>query len=650
MRCQRWFCGRACLAVLLAGVVSCETCAPEDPRPPEQCLAASASAQGPWFSDMTDQLGLGDDGLAVNANLVASADIDGDHWPDLLVSRNVQGLRDAASAPAFHQRLLRNRRGQGFEDVTFSSGFTDTRDGAQGRASQWALFLDMDNDGDQDAFSASFFGYGTVDTGDRSEILRNRGDGTFELGPQNIFSADPQYDAVISATVLDTDRDGFLDLFVGHHYARYGYLATAGQDSLYRGLGQGGFDDVTAAAGLSTRAVNALSLANGTNHRPTWGVSSCDVDGDGRQDLLVSSYGRQFNLLWHDRGDGTFEDLAQGAGFAADDQQDYSRNDYYRCHCRNYGTTCSPMPPRPRITCPSTDPWEEGLDDQPSRLGGNSVLSSCGDLDHDGDLDLLQVELRHWTFEFDSDRTELLYNDGVGAGGRYTRPGNDTTGLTRVHATTAWNEGDLGGALFDFDHDGRLDAVITSSDYPDTTSLLWRQGEDGRFVNVTAESGLQWPRAHGISLVDLDRDGDLDVVLGTSMARWYADEIPPRPARGALRVFRNDVGQDVNRLLIDLEGGPGMNRDAIGARVIVRAGDDLYLREAQSSHGLAGQQFDKMLIIGVGPHCTVDSVEVRWPDAAGTTTTYSDVRANYVLRIHSADGLRYQDLDAYAKR
>jgi hypothetical protein len=643
---------RALLACALGALTGCEACAPppDDGPPPEQCLGSGDPGPAPWFVDATDGLGLGDSGLAVDGNLVASADIDGDHWPDLLVSRNVQGLRDAVSAPAYHLRLLRNARGQGFEDVTFSSGFTATRDGGQGRAAQWGLFLDLDNDGDQDAFSATFRGYGTADTGDRSEILRNRGDGTFELGPQNLFSSDPQYDAVISATVLDANRDGWLDLFVGHHYARYGYLNTAGQDSLYHGMGQGSFEDVTDAAGLTTRPVTALSLASGTNHRPTWGVSTCDVDGDGRQDLLVSAYGRQFNLLWRDRGDGTYEDIAQPTGFAADEGLDYSRNDYYRCHCHAYGTTCDPAPPQPRITCPSTDPWTPGLDDQPSRLGGNSVLSSCGDLDHDGDLDLLQVELRHWTFEFDSDSTELLFNEGVGSGGAFSRSGNEVTGLTRAHASTDWNEGDLGGALFDFDHDGRLDALVTSSDYPDTTSLLWRHGDDGRFSNVTADSGLLWHRAHGLSLVDYDRDGDLDVVMGTSLARWAASDRPPRPARGAVRVFRNEVGQSVNRLLLDLDGGPDMNRDALGARITVRAGSDLYVREVVSSHGLAGQQFDYLQIIGVGPHCTVDQVEVRWPDAAGTVTTHADVRANYVLRLHPVDGLRYQTLEEYAPR
>ena len=598
--------------------------------PPEICNSRPDLGDGPWFTEVTDELGLGIDGLDIQGAAVATADIDGDRWPDLYLSKSVSGSRDDPDEPAYHQRLLRNEGGTSFADTTFSSGFTDTRDGAQGRSALWSIFGDVDNDGDQDAFSATFFGYDSVEIGDRSEVLLNDGAGNFTLGPEGDFSADPTYDAVSAATMFDHDHDGTLDLFVGHYYARYGYLDTAGQDSLYEGDGEGGFDDVTADAGMETESTTTVSAMNdGLNHRPSWGASACDIDGDGWTDILSDAYGRQFNMLWHAGGDGTYEDIGRDVGFASDDNEDYSDNYMYE-----------------------TGQWNDGFDDQPFRNGGNSAASICGDLDNDGDLDLLQIELRHEWAGQSSDMTELLYNDGVGDGGEFQRPGTEATGLQRDHDVPwneSWNEGDLGGTLFDFDMDGQLDALITSSDYPYTWSLLWRQKNDGTFKDETDDSGLQLDRAHGVALVDYDRDGDHDVLMGTSAMRWSSDDDPPYPGAVYAHLFRNDIGQDGNRLMIHLEGGGdgGANRDAFGARIVATAGDDTYVREVVGGHALTGQQNDPLQIIGTEDHCTVDRLEIRWPDGSGSVEVFEPVRANYVLVIRQGQGIEYLSLDEY---
>lgn len=634
---------------------------PEENLPPPICQQAPALTEGPYFTEVTADLGLDPSGLDLQGSLASTGDIDGDHWPDLLVSRGVIGARDDPESPAYNVRLLRNRQGVGFEDVTFTSGITTTRDGQQGRAVQFMLFGDLDNDGDQDIFSSNFVGYETPDTGDRSEILLNQGYGTFELGPSTRFSDDPAYDAVHGAAMLDYDHDGILDLFVGHHYARFGYLTTAGQDGMFKGDGYGGFTDVTQAAQLGTVVGDLeLYLQNGVNHRPTWGVTACDVDGDTWPELMVSSYGRAYNMLWHARGDGTYRDIARDVGFASDANEDYSDSEFYRCYCHN-GGTCAPMPPAPTIQCGNY--WTPGSDDQPYRLGGNSVTTACGDLDNDGDMDLLQMELRHWHIGGSSDMTELLYNEGLEEGG-LVRPGNDATGLTRVHMR-GWNEGDLGGGLFDFDSDGRLDVLVPSSDYPGTYAELWHQQPDGTFRNVSQEGGLLQHRAHGLSLLDYDRDGDYDVVMGTSMSRWTAEDTPPRPPAPYVHLYRNDVGHQGNRLMLDLEGAvrgddaaanraPGAsgqaNRSAIGARIVVRAGDDIYMREVIGGHGLSGQQHDLFQIIGVGDHCTVDRLEIHWPDAQRSVQVFEPVRANYVLRVVQGSAIEYLTLDEYLGR
>ena len=131
-----------------------------------------------------------------------------------------------------------------------------------------------------------------------------------------------------SAAFTDYDRDGTLDLFVGFQYRRYGYLDSALQDRMYDGAADGTFTDVTDAAQLTTYVG---TYDERTNHRPTDGTTACDVDGDGDDDLLASTYGRQFNMLWENLGDGTFRDVAEEVGFDGDDNLDYSDSEAYRC-------------------------------------------------------------------------------------------------------------------------------------------------------------------------------------------------------------------------------------------------------------------------------------------------------------------------------
>ena len=640
------------VAILLYSACPADPEPPVSVPPPEICQGLVTLGSEPYFSDDSEALGLGGADLDAQGNLLASADIDGDRWPDLFLSKGLRGERDDPDNPAYNVRLLRNLHGQGFADITFASGLTQTRDGAQGRAMQFALFADFNDDGLVDVYSANFLGDDTFDTGDRSEILINQGpglqgQGQFAFGPQNFYSDSFNSDPVVSATNLDYDHDGLIDLFIGHHYGSYGILSSCQEDKLLHNIGFGALDDVTDAVGLATvPAILTADMMAGRNHRPTWGVSACDLDGDSWPELLVSSYGRQGNLLWRADGQGGYSDQSVATGFAADDNLDYSDNEFYRCYCHSFGGQCDPMPPAPSISC-DADYWTAGVDDQPYRLGGNSSNTLCGDLDNDGDLYLLQVELAHWHIGQSSDKTELLYNEGLDQGG-LRRPGNAVTGLTRTHSA-GWNEGDLGGALFDFDNDGRLDVLIASSDYPDTHSILWHQQQDGSFVDVTLASGLNHARAHGLSLIDFDRDGDLDVVMGTSMQRWHSTDVPPRPDRAAVHLYRNMVGQDGNRLIIDIQGaGKGAaNRLAIGARVVVTAGSDTYVREQQGGHGLSGQQNDALMILGVGEHCSVDAVEVHWPDAAQSVTRFADVRANYVLIVRQGQDLQYQTLAEY---
>ena len=607
------------------------------------------SGNGPYamaFTDVTADLQLDPDNLRATATILTIVDIDGDHWPDVFLSK-ASSEREDPDEPVGRYRLLRNTGGAGFEEVTFDSGLFVARDGTEGRATSFIIWADVDNDGDKDAFSmVNESSEAAATLLDHTSIFLNDGTGHFDIGPEQSFTSG-QYDPISGAAFLDYNLDGLLDVFTGHWYGTYGVFNSTVQDSLFAGNGLGEFSDVTNAAGLTTFGFTLTNADEGTNHKPTWGVTACDVDGDGWSDLMTSSYGRQFNAFYRNTG-GSYEDLTFTSGHGSDGNEDYSDDQNFLCYCEDNPTVsdCAGVP-SPMIDCSSAG-WTPGVSDQPWRLGGNSSNSVCGDVDNDGDMDILAVELRHWHIGGASDMTELLINDGFPAV-PLQRPGNEVTGLVRDHAS-GWNEGDLGALMADFDNDGRLDVFIASSDYPDTYSLLYQQQADGAFSEVGSGAHARIHRSHGLGLIDYDRDGDYDLIVGTSMTRWSATDSPPAPEDTFAYVLRNDTGQNANKVMIHLRGSGvagGANRDAVGARITVSAGGDTFMREVQGGYGLNGFQRDDLIIMGIGANCIVDSVTVRWPNATLDEVVYTPVLPNYVLVIEEGQEVVHQSLEEY---
>jgi len=613
----------------LDGEVLLDAGDPEPEPPPVICKAAPFPEVR--FVRATDRWGIGRDGLAVDGIRVMLADLDGDGYPDLIVHGSSHLREDRLAAPLRRLRwVLLNRPaadGTGlrrFVDATTSSGYQTTRDAGEGRACSLAVAGDVDNDGDLDLFSGVYTeSLAADDPGDRSEVLLNRGDGTFVLGPAGA-AAGPGPRATTAAAFLDFDRDGLLDLFVGGFYGT--------QDELYRGLGEGRFQQVTHQVGLTATSGGELT---GTNARPTYGVTACDVDDDGDADLLVSAYGRQWNQLWLNE-DGSFREVGQQVGFAGDALRDYSDDEFYHCYCAT-SRTCSAA--TPRISCTGGGwSWTPGVDDHPFRLNGNSFTTVCGDLDGDERPDLLTAEIRHWHSGTSSDPTEILFNLPEGAAGfRFDRPGNLLTGLHRPWRAADWNEGDITASFADFDGDGQLDVFVGSSDHPGTRAFLWRQQSPGFFKELAESSGLSHPWAVGHAWGDLDGDGDLDLVIASSVVRggpWASPEV---------HVYENQGAESKNWLRVALVGGGAgrANRSAIGARVTLAAGVRRQQREVAGGYGHFGLQHDLTLHFGLGSVCAVDSLTVRWPDRAGTVEVFRDVRANYRIEIRQGEGLRY---------
>jgi hypothetical protein len=474
-----------------------------------------------------------------------------------------------------------------FTDVTAESGI-DARGYGMG-----AAVGDVDNDGRPDLFLAN---YGA------DQLWLNQGPDaqgrvTFRDGTAKAGTSDPLWS--VSASFLDYDRDGLLDLFVVNYvdfplarnpacYAvssRRDYCGPADfpgvPDRLYRNRGKDAagavvFEDVTARAGIDAGDSRGAGRAG-----PGLGVVAFDADGDGWTDLYVADDGTP-NRLWLNRRDGTFRDEAPLAGAAVN----------------RAGRAEASM----------------GVD--------------AGDFDADGDEDLF---LAHLTGE-----TNTLYvNDGTGLF-------EDRSVETGVAQGSVPSTG-FGTAWLDCDNDGWLDLFIANGavriqesqvragdPYPlSQTDQLYRNlGRDAagrvRFAEVTAEAGavFRLPAVgRGAAFGDVDDDGDTDVVVFNN--------------NGPVRLLLNQAGSRrpwVGLHLLDRHG-----RDALGARVeIHRPGAPTLVRRARADGSYASAN-DPRVLAGLGDHPQVSSVTVRWPD--GTTESFPAPRLRTYTTLGQGTGI-----------
>jgi hypothetical protein len=601
----------------------------EAPPPDPKCKAPGPLPTGAWFTDITAESDLGD----VDGNIrIVAADVDGDGLPDLLV-HGVLSARDTAAAPK--KRLFLNRGAGHFEDATATSGLVDSRDGAgTGRLANLAVFADVDNDGDLDFFNGAYIDENTdavAAAKDRSEILLNDGKGRFTFAPRSKPSSKAL--PTSSASFNDYDRDGLIDIFVGTFYDG----SEGGGSYLYKGRGDSTFADVSEASKVLRPATNGdvPKFLAGENRKPAYGVTACDIDDDGDPDFIVSGYGRSFNELWRN-DNGVFTEIGHDTPFSADDDVAYRDNEFYRCWCSKNAGKCTPEESMPKVDC-TNSAWTPGVDDKPARNAGNTFTTVCADLDNDGDLDLVNAEIHHWHIGQASDSSQIIRNDLSGGTPTFVRIPNDDKSLLQPHTITDWNEGNITAGAFDIDNDGKKDIYLTSTDYPDTWGLVYHQKADGRFENVTDTAGAKVYHAVAYTSVDIDGDGDLDLVVMTSLARCSGDK--KCPAKNTIKVFRNDVGSERNFVQLRLHGkGEGFsNAAAIGAKVTVVSGGVRQVQEVSGGYGHFGVQNDTMLTFGLGATCTIDSIEVRWPNATNTVQKLAGVVANYVVDVTEGD-------------
>ena len=517
------------------------------------------------------------------------------------------------------------------------------RDGdPAGRLASLITFGDVNDDGAPDAFvdQQDYPPTGVTPIRDGPDIVLNDGTGHFALtaDPQIVGPSRP---LVVGSFFFDQNLDGNLDVAIGYWWVQPPFTMPFGQHpQVFRGDGAGGFTEVTHDIGMNLLYTTA-SIAAGTNARPLFGITMCDVNGDGRMDIVGSAYGRMFNELFVSDGDMFTED-ARARGVASDPREDYSDDESYRCYCLSHTADAycmGALPPTSRAICTGfgrTDGrgWTPGVSDQPYNLGGNTFSYVCEDFDNDGDFDLYESNIKHPDVGSASDPSELLVNDGTG---HFTRPGRDTMGLTPPVDLRRIDEGGQQTAAWDFDDDGHMDVLLAGSPYPMNRGWLFHQQATGtlQFEYVGDDSGFHHACPSGMALADFDHDGDEDVIVGTYGCN---DEYPmeaPQPTR-----FYENVSTDANWLSIRLvgQGGAGhASTSALGARVRVTAGGVTQSRLVFGSWGQGAMSREQVAFFGLGDRCDVETVEVRWPNADLTVQTFTGVLANQRVELREGD-------------
>jgi len=534
------------------------------------------------FTDVTDQAGIqyqqlnGKRTNQLPEDMGSGAswvDYDQDGWQDLYIvnfAGNLEMTDEQLKQSDVHCQLYHNNHDGTFTEVSKQAGL-DYR--GRVMASAWG---DYNNDGWPDVFLSN---YG------ENVFFKNNGDGTFtnitretELGGKKGFWA--------GASWSDYDRDGYLDLYVTG-YVKYKKLPEDAQakqytmdqpaninpssfeperNLLYHNNGDGTFSEVAVKTGV----VNA----NGRSLSATW----CDFDNDNWPDLYISNDVSD-NVLYHNSGNGTFEDISH-SGRVAD----------YR----------------------------------------GAMGLATGDWDGDQDMDLF---ITHWIAQENGLYNNLLdqvkSNDHIIPSLLHFIDESARFGLGQVALDyIGW-----GTSFFDYDNDGRVDLFLANGstfqqkDNPDllipmNDQLFWNRNMDSGFYDVSKVSGPYFKEkkvGRGVAFGDYDNDGDMDLFIVNNA--------------GPGILLRNDNSLGRHWLEVALTGTKS-NHSAIGTHLRIVTGEKVQIRQVGSQSSYLSQN-SLVQHIGIGNHSRVDSLIINWP--SGIRQQFLDVTPDQRLVITEKD-------------
>ncbi|MCB9795731.1 MAG: CRTAC1 family protein [Alphaproteobacteria bacterium] len=434
-------------------------------------------------------------------------------------------------------RLYENEGGS-FLDVTVEAGLSG-HSGSSG-----GVWGDYDNDGCLDliGFAESYTASET--------LLHSNCDGTFtdvteaaglsDVQSYNLCNGDASRDRTPTpaAAWFDLDNDGYLDLAFANFICWDNY--TYYDDTFFLNNGDGSFTEISGERGFSTYSL------------PGRGVAPIDADQDGDVDLFINNYVLIRNLFYENNGDGTVSEVSNANGTS-------------------------------------------GHRDRDSGYYGHTIGAAFGDLDNDGDFDLISANLAHPRFWNFSNKTQVLLNDGAG---QFTDLAEDWEDPHANVSGLRYQETYSVPVLADFDSDGNLDLSISAVYDGRPTDFYWGRG-DGRFELDAHYGYIPVDNGWGMAVADYDNDGDMDLA-----------------ARGKLMRNQWPQGEFVQVRAI---GNVDSNWGAYGATVRAFVGSQTFVRHVQGGSG-QGNQDSATLHFGLGSQTEVDAFEVDFP--GGGTVRY----------------------------
>jgi enediyne biosynthesis protein E4 len=518
-------------------------------------------------------------------------------------------------------RLLGNSFCQ-MEDPPY---FTDATDVAgleiAGQGQHRTGWADVDGDGMQDII------FTRLSQTDPATVVyyHNNGDGTF-TDKSSDSGLDQAMYAAMSAFV-DYDNDGDQDLFALVQVApdpgdddddttdgsADGAKADHGyRNQLLKNDGSGNFTLVTETTGLEL-PVGFSSAGFG------------DLDRDGQLDLYIGAWLLEYpyspsfpDRLFLSNGDDTFEDISEASGIWDEEAApcygvtwvDFNDDGWYDIFVSNYGRVNNFLWENNGNGTFTNVAKSVGLNrpKAPFSSAGNTFGADFGDWNNDGYFDAFMSDIAHPRYQPGSGQSSINLNDGP--------PDFDFTWMNEELGYHT-DEGDVGPSFVDFNNDGRLDLYISSL-YGGHFSRLYEQQADGTMLDATYWAGVETHDSTGNAWGDYDGDGDMDLLSAF------------RANGGGVTVFRND-GDYGNKWVEFKLVGETSNRDAIGAKVTVTAGDLVQHRYVQGPRGQYSAMPMKVQHFGLGAEAVIDTVEVRWPTGETETWTGLDAEAIYVL-------------------
>jgi hypothetical protein len=491
--------------------------------------------------------------------------------------------------------------------------------------------------------------------------------------------------------VIDFDNDGWPDLFFANG-ADLAHGKRSPGNALYRNLGNGRFEDVTAKAGVAGNGMFAT------------GVTVGDYDNDGFLDIYVTGYGG--NQLFHNNGDGTFTDVTAKAGVGGSGWSssaawlDYDRDGYLDLFVARYvdydirhAPYCGYQKPGYRMYC---DPQQfdgtpallyhnnrDGTFTEVSRKAGvanpagKGLGVAIGDIDGDGwpDIFVANDGVRNFLYRNKGDGTfdDITYGAGVGfdmngktlngMGAEIADLDGDGlpdiffTAFSRQYNPLYRNLGKLlfedatgkaglptsvetlgfGTKVFDFDNDGNPDIYVTNGHVTDNVELY-----DPRLSY--RQTDLLYRNMGGGHFRDVSAESGpafriQHVGRGAAVADFDNDgdlDIVVTDAGGRPMLLRNDGGNRNHWIAIRARGRES-NRFGIGCKVRLTSDRRAQLREI-NPYGSYLSTSDVRLFFGLGSETAISRLEIEWP--SGKKQTIENAHANQVLLLDEADARR----------